>query len=95
MPFEPASRRRPRTTRREQDEKEPPQMPGFEALTTAIVAGDRATAVAVTRAGLEAGADPQPLLDARAAALDVVNAAAAVEIARAAVWSPWPGRGST
>jgi 5-methyltetrahydrofolate--homocysteine methyltransferase len=48
-------------------------LPELAALQAAIVAGDRETAVATTRAALDAGADPQALLDAMTDALDVVG----------------------
>jgi 5-methyltetrahydrofolate--homocysteine methyltransferase len=49
-------------------------MSGFTALGTAILAGDQAAAVAETRSALGAGADPQDVLDAMTATMDVVGA---------------------
>ena len=48
-------------------------MADLAALTGAIEVGDRATAVAVTRAALEEGTDPRMILGAMTAAMDVVG----------------------
>ena len=48
-------------------------MSDFATLEAAIVTGDRVTAVRETEAALDAGTDPQQLLDAMTAALDVVG----------------------
>ncbi|MBI3746415.1 MAG: cobalamin B12-binding domain-containing protein [Chloroflexi bacterium] len=49
-------------------------MPGYERLASAILSGDQATAAGETRGALEGGADPQAVLDAMTAAMDIVGA---------------------
>ena len=48
-------------------------MPDLSQLKAAIIAGDRAAAVEQTQAALDAGAEPQSILDAMTEALDVVG----------------------
>jgi 5-methyltetrahydrofolate--homocysteine methyltransferase len=49
-------------------------MADLAALTAAIEAGDRATAVAVTREAVEEGLDPRTVLAAMTAAMEVIGA---------------------
>ncbi len=49
-------------------------MADLEALTAAIEAGDRATAVAVTGAAVAEGMDPRTVLDAMTRAMEVIGA---------------------
>jgi 5-methyltetrahydrofolate--homocysteine methyltransferase len=48
-------------------------MADLAALTAAIEAGDRTTAVAITTAAVAEGADPQSVLDAMTAAMEVIG----------------------
>lgn len=50
-----------------------PDEPTLAALTAAVVAGDRAAALAATRAALDAGTGPREVLAAMTAAMDVVG----------------------
>jgi 5-methyltetrahydrofolate--homocysteine methyltransferase len=48
-------------------------MADLEALTAAVEAGDRATAVAITRQAVAEGMDPRAVLDAMTAAMEVIG----------------------
>ena len=49
-------------------------MADLAALTAAIEAGDRATAIAITREAVDEGMDPRTVLDAMTAAMEVIGA---------------------
>ena len=49
-------------------------MADLAALTAAIEAGDRATAIAITREAVDEGMDPRAVLGAMTAAMDVIGA---------------------
>jgi len=49
-------------------------MADLEALTAAVEAGDRATAVAITREAVAEGMDPRAVLEAMTAAMEVIGA---------------------
>ena len=48
-------------------------MTDLSALTAAVEAGDRKTAVAVTAAAIDEGLPPQAILDAMTSAMEVVG----------------------
>jgi 5-methyltetrahydrofolate--homocysteine methyltransferase len=57
-----------------EDANEIPAMADLQALSAAIEAGDRATAVGVTREAIHEGLAPQTILDAMTAAMAIVGA---------------------